>query len=72
VFVALRPAWCGPDGFPLSWQHYQYGLTHIGRMFLRDQLAMAQAMRMSTVEKQDYGEWQRDMSRLTEVPRSYG
>lgn len=64
-----RPAWCGPDGFPLSWQHYQYGLTHIAREHLREQLAFAQSVRMAGVVKEDYDAWQRDITRLTEVPR---
>lgn len=54
---------------PLSWQHYQYGLRHIARENLRGQLAMAQAMRMAGIVKEDWEAYQRDMARLTEVPK---
>lgn len=69
MFVTYRPAWVGEDGFPLTWQHYVYGLRHIAREDLRRQVYMAQAQRMSRAERESYDEWQRDMNRLTEVPR---
>lgn len=69
VFVAHRPAWVGPDGFPLSWMHYQHGLRSIAREALRSQLAHAQAVRMAGVVKADWEEYQRDIARMTEVPK---
>ena len=69
VFVSERPAWVNAEGWPLSWQHYQYGLRHIAREATRRQLETAQAMRMAGVVKDDWLAWQRDMTRTTEVPR---
>jgi hypothetical protein len=69
IFVTYRPAWVGRDGFPLSWQHYVYGLRHIARENMRHQLWMAQAYRMARVEKEDWNTWQRDVNWLTEVPK---
>lgn len=71
VFVTYRPAWVNKEGWPLSWQHYVYGLRHIARENLRQQMWMAQAMRLSRSSAQDFDTWQRDMTRLTEVPK-YG
>ncbi len=68
VFVAERPAWVGADGFPLTWQHFLYGIRHIARESLRSQLHSAQAVRMAGLEKEDWDVWQRDAGRLTEVP----
>lgn len=31
TFVRHFPQWCGEDGFPLSWRHYVYGLSALGR-----------------------------------------
>lgn len=69
LFVTYRPAWVGRDGFPLSWQHYVYGVRHIAREGMRQQLWMAQAMRMSSTGKMDWETYQRDINRMTEVPR---
>ena len=65
------PALVGRDGFPLTWQHYQYGLAHIGRDDLRRQLWLAQGVRMGSVTQEDWEVYQRDMTMLTEVPK-YG
>jgi hypothetical protein len=70
IFVAHRPAWVGKDGMPLSWQHFSHGLRHIARENLREQLRFAQSMRMSRTGKEDWDSWQRDVNRLTEVPRN--
>lgn len=69
MFVTYRPAWVGKDGMPLSWQHYIYGLRHIAREQMRQQLWWAQATRMSRVLKDDWESWQRDVTTLTEVPK---
>lgn len=69
MFVTYRPAWVNKDGDPLSWQHYIYGLRHIARESLRHQVWMAQSMRMSRTTPENWDSWQRDMSRLTEVPK---
>lgn len=72
VFIAYRPAWVNKEGFPLTWQHYVYGLHHIARENLRQQIWMAQAMRMSRSSKESWDTWQHDMNRLTEVPTHGG
>lgn len=58
------------QGEPLSWQHFRYALVHIAREHLREQLRLAQAVRMARSEKEDYETWQRDVARMTEVPRN--
>jgi len=68
-FAAALPAWCGADGLPLSYRHWVYGLAYLGRAALRDELAAARAARMAQQSKDDFGEWVRDVQRLTEVPR---
>jgi hypothetical protein len=69
LFVTYRPAWVNAEGFPLSWQHYIYGLRHIAREAMRQQLWMAQSVRMADVVKDDWESWSRDVIRLTEVPK---
>jgi hypothetical protein len=71
VFITYRPAWVDKNGWPLSWQHYIYGLRHIARESQRHQLWLAQANRMSRIDKNNWEEYQRDVSRTTEVPK-YG
>ena len=68
IFVTYRPAWVGADGFPLSWQHYLFGLKHIAREGMRHQLWLAQATRMADVVQDDWVAWQRDIEYMTEVP----
>ena len=58
----------GPDGFPLSWQHYKYGLQHIARDNMRQQLWMAQSFRLGRQKDENWEVFQRDTNRLTEVP----
>lgn len=70
IYASLMPAsWCTPDGFPRSWRHYIYGMAFIAREKLRSQLHLAQAQRMSGVVQDDWNVWQRDVQRVTEVPR---
>ena len=47
TFVHTLPAWCGPDGLPLSWAHYVYGLRYTGRLAARELLRSAQAARIA-------------------------
>lgn len=62
-------SWITPEGFPLSWRHYCYGMAFIARENLRSQLHLAQAQRMAGVVQDDWNIWQRDIERVTEVPR---
>lgn len=51
---------------PLSWKHYVYGLQHLGRTHLRDQLSAAQAARFALLKPDDWNAYQRDTMRMTE------
>lgn len=63
------PAWCGRDGFPLSWRHYCYGLRYLGRSHIREQLARAGAARMAAAETDDYKAWYHELEMmLTLIP----
>jgi len=69
TFADRLPAWTGPDGFPLSWRHFVYGMAYLGRADLRAGLAAAQAHRAAGYSADDFDAHQRDVLRLTEVPR---
>ena len=69
MFIKACPLWVGADGFPLSWQHYQYGLAFHARDSLRYQLYLAQAARFSRQDSTDFNAYQSDVQRITEVPR---
>lgn len=60
-FSRLFPAFIGPDGLPVSWAHYQYGLRHIGRVKAREQLEMASATRVAQADKKSFQEWYREL-----------
>lgn len=70
TFAAEFPAWTGPDGLPLSWRHYVYGVAHLARRHLRATLAIAEGVRMGGAVKDDFESFARDVSRMTEVPRN--
>lgn len=67
--TAMPASWLTPDGFPRTWRHFVYGMAFIAREHLRTQLARAQATRMAGVVKDDWEVYQRDVTRVTEVPR---
>lgn len=64
-FVRGLPGWVGPDGYPLSWRHYVYGMAHLGRAARRELLRSAEAQRAGTAELQKYRDWHRDVARGT-------
>lgn len=68
TFALELPAWCGPDGFPLSYRHFVHGMAAIGRAALLETLARAQADRIGRYSQTAFGEYQRDTLRTTEVP----
>lgn len=59
-FVRMFPAWVGPDGLPVGWAMYQYGLRHIGRTFARDTLRAASAARVAQADKADFQSFTRE------------
>lgn len=59
AFVRDLPQWCGRDGLPLSWAHYQYGLKHLIRARHREDLRQAMAVRIATsADKQGYQDFE--------------
>lgn len=64
TFALEFPAWCGPDGTPLSWRHFQYGLLALGRRHIRQEIAMAEAMRAAQADREGFRDWWRDLQRL--------
>lgn len=69
TFAASFPAWCGPDGRPLSYRHFVNGMAHLGRAHLRDSLKLAEAVRVGGATKTDFDDYSRTIARMTEVPR---
>lgn len=66
-FAYALPAWCGPDGLPLSWRHFVYGLQFIGRQWVREEVRAAQASRMGAqVADEGFRSWRADQLRFTE------
>lgn len=64
TFAHAFPSWCGGDGLPLSYRHYRYGMTHLGRDDARATLRLAIAGRMSQAGKDDFAAWRRHLRRL--------
>lgn len=64
TFCHRLPAWCGPDGLPLSWRHFQYGLAYLGRDHLRWQLGLAQAGRLAQADTEGFRSWTQDLNRM--------
>jgi hypothetical protein len=57
-FARELPAWCGPDGLPLSWKHYQYGLRHLRRASARETIRQATAVRAAGADAKDYRDFE--------------
>jgi spore cortex formation protein SpoVR/YcgB (stage V sporulation) len=70
TFVAKLPKWVGPDGFPLSWRHWIYGVAWLGREHSRAIAAEAQAFRIGQANQDDYDAFTRDVEMTTGVPRN--
>lgn len=68
TYALAFPAWCGPDGFPLSYRHFVHGMAAIGRATVLETLARAQAVRIGHYPQNDFAEYQRDTHRMIEVP----
>lgn len=58
AFARDFPAWCGKDGLPLSWAHYQYGLRHLVRARHREDLRTAMAVRAAGADKAGYQDYE--------------
>lgn len=61
-FAEGLPAWVGPDGYPLSWRHFVYGLAYIRRRNARAKIEMASAMRIAKADQQGFEAWRREVS----------
>lgn len=61
----LPAGWHTPEGFPRSWRHFEYAMAFLGRSHLRTTLARAEAVRLANLEKEEWGEFQRDTHLLT-------
>jgi len=60
AFARDLPAWCGPDGLPLSWAHYQYGLHHLTRARHREDLRHAISVRAAGAEVKAFKEFENE------------
>jgi hypothetical protein len=60
-FVRSFPRWVGPDGQPLTWSHYVYGMRHLGRARSREDLRHTSAVRMAGADKKDYTPWHAEL-----------
>jgi hypothetical protein len=47
----------GPDGYPLSWRHFQYGLARLGRSDAQHDIRLANAVTAAHAQKQDAKDW---------------
>jgi hypothetical protein len=56
-FCEKMPALVGPDGYPMSWRHYVYGMAYLGRARLRLQLDTADAVRAAGAVEDDWKSW---------------
>lgn len=61
TFCLQFSKWCGDDGFPRSWRHYQYGLAALGRQHMRTEMQMAEATRAAAAQQKDYRDWRREI-----------
>lgn len=57
-FARELPAWCGQDGYPKSWRHFQYGMQHIHRAHALEELRMTNAVRLAqSIEADDFAKY---------------
>lgn len=61
TFVSDMPAWTGPDGLPLSWRHFLYGLRVLSRKSARQILDIASGVRGGMAVEDDYAGWRQDL-----------
>lgn len=60
-FVREFPKWVGADGMPMSWVAYVYGCRHLGRVYAREDLRHALAVRAGGADKKDYEKWNNEV-----------
>jgi len=58
------PALVGPDGWPLSWAHYVYGMNKIARSRVAAMLDMAEAVRAGKSTDAAYDRWRDERTRI--------
>jgi hypothetical protein len=61
AFAAALPAYCNRHGQPLSWAHYQYGLSYLSRARPREDMRMASALGVGSMTKERADEWWDEM-----------
>lgn len=81
TFAREMPTWCHDGlsallagrgtkkGDPLSWRHYIYGLQHLGLEHMRDQMKIAEAVRLGRSDQESFEPWHKAMTSYTAVPR---
>lgn len=62
-FTRMFPALIGPDGLPVSWAHYHYGMRHMTRAIARETLRIAQASRISQCPADVWAKFSREQTR---------
>ena len=66
-FARQCPAWVRPDGLPLSWAHYVYGLDRLRIAKVRADLHDGQRQRVAFgADEQRWNDWQNERLRITE------
>lgn len=63
-FAELLPAWVGKDGYPLSWKHFQYGLSFIRRSRARNELSLHSAFANAQAKHDDANAYRRELRML--------
>jgi hypothetical protein len=57
TFAREMPAWCGDDGLPISWRHFQAGWPFIHRAVAQEEYRMTTAFRNAQADKAPYVEY---------------
>ena len=58
-FAGAFPAWTRPDGNPLSWRHFSYGMAHLSRAHARTSLRTSAAVVIAHATREDADQWYR-------------
>jgi hypothetical protein len=69
-FAREMPAWCGVDGFPLSWRHFRAGMSHIERAHAQEELRMTNAARLGQSDKEPFVDYTNRLRTVGGLTRS--
>lgn len=64
LFALRFPAWTQPDGYPLSWRHYIYGMGAVERENAAEKLRQADAVAVHKTKGEHYKRWVREHSAI--------